>query len=69
MFFLQQRLFLDDYDPWQRRRFMAAGLTRDERQDSQEDGIVAHHCMEIRPAGVDESRNDIPSQVPLFQNT
>jgi hypothetical protein len=48
---------------------MAAGLTRDERQDSQEDGIVAHHCMAIRPAGVDESRNDIPSQVPLFQNT
>jgi hypothetical protein len=48
MFILRQRLFLDDYNPWQRRRFVSARSTKDERQ---EDGIVAHHCMEIRPAG------------------
>jgi hypothetical protein len=43
---------------------MSVGLTRDERQKND---IVAHLCMEIRPAGVDESRHDIPNQVASFQ--
>lgn len=50
---------LGNGDPREGNRFMFPGLMRDE---GQQDGIVAHHGMAIRPAGVDESRNDIPSQ-------
>jgi hypothetical protein len=50
---------LSDGDPREGNRFMFPGLMRDE---GQQDGIVAHHGTAIRPAGVDESRNDIPSQ-------
>jgi len=55
-----------------RRRSPAEGVfhvSRIDEDERQTDGIVAHPHMEIRPAGVDESRNDIPSSAPCpFQN-
>jgi len=50
---------LGNGDPREGNRFMFPGLMRDE---GQQDGIVAHHGMAIRPAGVDDPRNDIPRQ-------